>query len=332
MGRYARPFEGRGQGTTLVQFRQLRYFVAIVELGSISRAATVVHVAQPALSQQIADLEEQIGLSLLLRTPRGVRPTPAGKTFFREASSILHRMDQLPGLLSSATGEVEGTVRLGLVGTLAHVLVGITVEHFRATLPKIKLICSDGDSGSLGARVQAHALDLALVYEGELGPAHTRKPIFSQRLFLMGKDVAAMAKSSVLLDDLAKLPLVLPGKQGNRRQLIDRAFAARRLTPNIVAEADNLSSELSAVRAGVGNTILNLGELPEGGFESFAQPLPVEPALHMTCSLISCSNSALTPAAEAAQASLIGLVREFVKSTKRRGAQLINNTKRQERS
>jgi LysR family nitrogen assimilation transcriptional regulator len=141
-----------------VQFRQLRYFVAVVEAGSISRAAATVHVAQPALSQQIADLEERIGVQLLLRTPRGVKATSAGETLFREASLILHRMDKLPGMLKSAIGETQGTVRLGIVASLAGPLVGVIGEHFKSELPQVNLICSDGDTASLVARVQSHAL------------------------------------------------------------------------------------------------------------------------------------------------------------------------------
>ena len=80
-----------------MQFRQLRYFVKIVEAGSFSRAAATIHVAQPALSQQIAELEERLGLKLLQRSARGVTPTAAGEVLFREASSILHQLDQLPG-------------------------------------------------------------------------------------------------------------------------------------------------------------------------------------------------------------------------------------------
>jgi LysR family nitrogen assimilation transcriptional regulator len=307
----------------MLQYRQLRYFVAVVEAGSISRAAATVHVAQPALSQQIADLEDRVGVSLLLRTPRGVKPTPAGEAFFREASSILQRMSRLPNLLRETAGHVQGTVRLGLVASLAPVLVGLIVEHFRLELPEVNLVCSDGDSESLSARVQAHSIELALAFEDELITAHVRKPIFMQRLFLFGNDVAKISKPSVSLEEAAKLPLVLPGKQSNRRQIIDRAFAENKLTPNIIAEADSLASELSAVRAGVGNTILNIGEWPAGEFEAFAQPLPLEAALSMTCSVISSSDSSLTAAAEAVQTSLIEVVRGFVKRTKRRGARLM---------
>jgi LysR family transcriptional regulator, nitrogen assimilation regulatory protein len=78
-----------------MQLRHLRYFVKIVEAGSFSRAAAI-HVAQPALSQQIAELEEQLGGTILLRTPRAVRMTPAGEALYREASSILRQVVLLP--------------------------------------------------------------------------------------------------------------------------------------------------------------------------------------------------------------------------------------------
>jgi LysR family nitrogen assimilation transcriptional regulator len=306
----------------MLHYRQLRYFVAVVEAGSISRAAATVHVAQPALSQQIADLEERVGISLLLRTPRGVKPTPAGDAFYQEAAAILQRMGQLSGLLREATGQVQGTVRLGLVASLAPTLVGLVFEHFRSELPDVNLVCSDGNSEALSARVQAHAIDLALAFEDELVAAHVRKPVFMQRLFLIGNDVAKFSKPSVSLEEVSKLPLVLPSRPGNRRQIVDRAFSERKLIPNIVVETEDFASELSAVRAGIGNTIMNIGELP-AGFEGLPQPLPLEPAVSMTCSVISNSDSSLTTAAEAVQSSLIEVVRNFVKRTKRRGARLM---------
>lgn len=306
-----------------MQFRQLRYFVAVVAAGSISRAAGVVHVAQPALSQQIADLEDRIGKKLLLRTPRGVKPTPAGETLFREASLILHRMDQLPGMLKSAIGDTQGTVRLGIVGSLAGPLLGTIVDHFRQELPAVNLIFSDSDSGSLATSVHAHAVDLALVFEEELVSTHFRVPLFKQQLFLIGKDVANIRKPHVSLEEVASLPLVSSARQGIRRRLLDGAFAAKKLTPNFVAEAHNLSSELSAVRAGLGNTILNIGELPDG-FESFAVPVPIKPPLYMTGCLIYSNDAALSAATEAVRVSLIDVVKDFIRTSKRRGAKVIN--------
>ena len=89
-----------------------------------------------------------------------------------------------------------------------------------------------------------------------------------------------------------------------------------------MVETEDFASELSAVRAGIGSTIMNIGELPSG-FEDLPQPLPLEPAVSMTCSVISNSDSSLTTAAEAVRSSLIEVVRNFVKRTKRRGVRLM---------
>jgi len=84
-----------------MRFRQLRYFCKIVECGSFSRAAATIHVAQPALSQQIAELETQMGVELLQRSARGVRATRAGEVLYREALAILRQLDQIPSLVRS---------------------------------------------------------------------------------------------------------------------------------------------------------------------------------------------------------------------------------------
>lgn len=307
----------------MLQYRQLRYFVAVVEAGSISRAAGVVHVAQPALSQQIAELEDRIGTKLLLRTPRGVKPTSAGEVLFREAALILRKISQLPELLKTAGGEVQGTVRLGIVASLAGPMVGAIVEHFRKKLPLVKLICADGNSSALAQQVRAHAIDLALIFEDQLLSAHARVPLFAQQLFLIGKDAAEIEQPYVTLEELASIPLISPGGQSNRRQLIENAFAAKKLVPNIVAEADNLSSELSAVRAGVGNALLNVGELPDG-LELFADPVPIKPQLAMTGCVIYSNDAGLSGAAEAVRTSLIAVVKDFIRTTNRRGATVID--------
>jgi LysR family nitrogen assimilation transcriptional regulator len=87
-----------------MQYRQLYYFMKIVEAGSFSQAARTIHVAQPALSQHIAELEASLGVSLLQRSARGVRPTVAGEKLYEEASSILRKLESLPSIVRSSTG------------------------------------------------------------------------------------------------------------------------------------------------------------------------------------------------------------------------------------
>ncbi len=254
-----------------MQFRQLRYFVKIVEAGSFSRAASVVHIAQPALSQQVAELEERLGVALLQRSARGVRPTAAGDILYKEASAILHQLDQLPGVVRSSTGEAEGTVNLGFASSLAPALVGF-LDECRATFPKVVIRVSDGDSLSLESKIASASVDLAILYEDAFVTALARKPLFRQKLFLVSRQPIADQDKVVSLERVAALPLVLPGASNGRRALLERVFAEAKLTPNVVLEADSLISEMWSVRNEVGCTILPIGDISNFGPNAFAKP------------------------------------------------------------
>jgi len=307
-----------------MQFRHLRYFVKVVEAGSFSRAAAAIHVAQPALSQQVGELEERLGFLLLERSSRGVRPTAAGEVVFREGSEILRQLENLPGIVRSSSGEAEGTVSLGMATTLAGSLAGPTIEACRNALPKVTLRFSDHDSETLQAKVEAHTLDMAIVFEDEFAPIFSRRPLFRQRFFLIRNEPLPGCSGTVSLDQIATLPLVLPGHPNQRRNVIDRAFAAAGLTPNVVTETDAVPSELSAVRTGVGSSILNSGNFSHiyRGRE-FADPLLIEPPLFMTCSVISSSDFPLTHAGEAVKTVLVKFIEDHIGQRQRPGADLV---------
>jgi len=306
-----------------VHFRHLRYFVKIVEAGSFSRAAATIFVAQPALSQQIAELEEQLGVSLLKRSARGVRPTAAGEVLYREASAILRQVEQLPSIVRSSGGEAQGAVSLGMSSTLAATLAGAFIETCKSALPKIILKFAVSDSESIKSRIQSQALDIAVVFEDELVPIFSRKPLFRQRLYLVCHQPNDTRAASVSLNHIAKLPLILPGQPNVARVLIDRAFTAAGLTPNVVAEADVLSSILSAVRTGIGNTILPKGDLSDIVGNDFAPPLLVEPPLFLTASIISSGDFPLTHAGEAVRSVLSNFVESHLRQTHAPGAEWI---------
>jgi LysR family transcriptional regulator, nitrogen assimilation regulatory protein len=306
-----------------MQFRHLRYFVKVVEAGSFSRAAGAIHVAQPALSQQVGELEERLGFTLLERSSRGVRPTAAGETVFREASEILRQLEQLPGIVRSSSGEVEGVVNFGMTTAVAGAFAGPAVATCKKTLPKVMLKFSDADSDVLQDRIEAQLLDMALVFEDHFVPNFSRHPIFRQRFYLIGREPLAGCQSVVSLEQVAKLPLVLPPLPRHRRVVIDRAFAAAGLTPNIVAETDTGLSELSAVRSGIGSSIYHAGTFKNVYPGAFAEPLLIEPPMFLTCSLVSSSDFPLTHAGEAVKNVLIRFVEDQIAGNTRPGAELI---------
>jgi LysR family transcriptional regulator, nitrogen assimilation regulatory protein len=309
-----------------MQFRQLRYFVKIVDAGSFSRAASIVHVAQPALSQQVAELEERLGVMLLQRSARGVRPTAAGEVLYKEASAILHQLDQLPGMLRSGSGEPEGTVSLGFVSSLAPKLVGGILEECRTRLPKVTLRVSDGDSLGLESRIVANSVDIAILYEDEFATALTRKPLFRQKLYVISVEPLLDQTNIISLQRLAEIPLVLPGRTNGRRVLIERIFADATLKPKIALEADSLASEMWAVRNKVGCTILPVGDMSHFGPNAFAKPLLIEPPIHLTCSLVHSADFPLTNAGEAVRNFLLDFIERRVSQADMPGTDWIART------
>jgi LysR family nitrogen assimilation transcriptional regulator len=306
-----------------MQFRHLRYFVKIVEAGSFSRAAATIHVAQPALSQQIAELEEQLGVTLLQRSARGVRPTAAGEVLFREASSILRQMEQLPGIVRSSGGEAEGTVSLGMSSTLAATWAGPFIERCKAVLPKVKLKFAVADSETIKSRIQLHTLDMATVFEDELVPIFMRKPLFRQRLYMICLKKSAPREAAISLTGIGKLPLILPGAPNVTRVAVDRALAAAGVEPNVVAEADVFSSVLSAVQSGLGSTIMPKGDFSDVSAKGLASPVLIEPPIYLTCSVISSGDFPLTHAGEAVREIFAQFVEDRVMEARPPGAEWI---------
>ncbi|WP_313622168.1 LysR substrate-binding domain-containing protein [Achromobacter sp.] len=304
-----------------MQLRHLRYFVKIVEAGSFSRAAALIPVAQPALSQQIAALEEELGVVLLHRSARGARPTAAGAALYTEAASILSRMERIPQIVRSLGGDYHGVVRIGMSSTLASFLAGDLMEKCRAALPGISLRFSSDASGQLGARIRDSSLDLALVFEDEPTLGFARKPLFRQRLFVVGPRRAGRRPSTMRLEQLADMPLILPAHPNITRGMLDRLFSQAGIVPQVVAETDVFSGMLSAVQAGIGNTILPLGDFSGMPGRSMVWAMLIEPPVYLTATVIASSDVPLAPPAEAVRTLLGDFVMQQVQEKGLAGAE-----------
>ncbi len=120
-----------------MELRHLRYFVQIVDCQSLSGAARVLGVAQPALSQQIAQLEAQLGLTLLTRSVRGVRPTQSGEAFYKQAMSILRQFANIPAIIAASDEDEAGTVSIGLPASIASVIGDSLLARITERLPRV---------------------------------------------------------------------------------------------------------------------------------------------------------------------------------------------------
>jgi LysR family transcriptional regulator, nitrogen assimilation regulatory protein len=309
-----------------MQFRQLRYFVSIVEAGSFSRAASVVHIAQPALSQQIAEMEQRLGVSLLQRSARGVRPTAAGDILYREALVILKQLDRLPTIAKLDQLEPQGAVSLGVIHSLAAKLVGGILDECRKVLPKVSIRISDHDRIGLEGRVSSGSIDFAVLYEDEPLAALRRKPLFTQKMYLISRDPVPGCESTISLERIAQLPLVVPGPSSTRRMLIDRVFAAANLKPNIALEAESLSTAMWAVRSGSGCAIVSMGDMSQFGPDVFSKPLLVQPEISLVCLLVHSADFPLSPAAEAVQKLVVEFLERRIRQPDMPGTHWIAQT------
>ncbi len=246
-----------------MELRQLRYFVRVVELGSISRAAADLSLVQSALSQQITRLESELSTRLLQRSPQGVVPTEAGLAFFREAQLTLRHAEQ--AVRSAQQARLTGTVSVGLAPTTAAVLGLPLMRAMRERYPNVRLHMVESLSGHLSAMLNARQIDLAVLFDSRIQSSQTLRsarrwsllPLLEEDLFLITAQAHATPRRGgrMRLNQLGDEPLILPSGPHGLRSTLDAAFARARVTPNLVLEVDSLAMLMEAVSAGLGGTL-----------------------------------------------------------------------------
>ncbi|NLP65795.1 LysR substrate-binding domain-containing protein [Paraburkholderia sacchari] len=236
--------------------RQLRYFVNIVDYGSLGKAAEKLYVAQPSLSQQIAKLEDDLAVPLLVRSPQGVKPTAAGQALYRHARLVLHQMEQLRQEVREGVGAESGTVAIGLPTTMASVLAMPVFERVRERYPGIRLQFFESMSGYLNELLANGRLDLAILFRDTATPGISALPVLDEELYVLGEPGLPARARTCALAALADVPLVAPGVANGLRLLLERIFAREQVPLNIVADVDSLPMLLSVAQSGAACTIL----------------------------------------------------------------------------
>ncbi|MBA4490050.1 LysR family transcriptional regulator [Paracoccus sp. S1E-3] len=243
-----------------MDIRQLRNFVQIVELNSITAAADHLRIAQPALSRQVKALEEELSTVLLRRHGRGVMPTEEGLRLARRAKAILEEIDDLAGDLSGNPRSLSGTVTLGLPPTVAEILATHMIERTLTQFPDVKLRIVSGFSGHVQDWLLRGKIDLGVAYEGQKSPLIKAQPILLEQLFLIQPPTGAPGMDGVPIHAHAALqqPLILPNPEHGLRGRIDAIAHAEKIDLNVVLEIDILPTMLAFVERGLGSTILPL--------------------------------------------------------------------------
>lgn len=290
-----------------MDIRAMRYFVAIVDHGSLTRAAEVVCVAQPALSQQLAALEEEFGVPLVHRGAKGVRPTEAGKTLYRHMRNILRQVEIAGADVRVAGSEISGTVAMGLPTTAAAAFGMPLVRAVRQRYPQVRLQLFESMSGYISELLNQNRLDFAILFRDTPSRAVEPEPLASEPLSLIGTPPGRPARTATIaMKALDGIPLVLPSGSQGLREVVERSFAKAGIALNVVADLDSLPFLLGAAREGLACTILPASSL--GDADAGVARRLILPELRRTLSL--CWPRAL-PRSNAAEA-VAEVLREIV--------------------
>jgi DNA-binding transcriptional LysR family regulator len=240
-----------------VELRHLRYFLAVGDAGNLTKAAARLRVAQPALSRQIHDLEDEIGVALLRRSRRGVTLTAEGKLFLEEVRELLRRADESVERVRALARGQYGELHIGYIPIPTVEILPPALEAFRRAAPHVKLVLHDLPTDELIAELRNATLELAIMVQplGEqmAGIEFEILRSYPWCVALNASHPFARLKS-IALEKLATEPLVSLRRKGYSEyyRVLDRIFASVSVKPRFAVECDSESSLVVEVEAGHG--------------------------------------------------------------------------------
>ena len=244
-----------------MDLKQLEYFVRVAELGSFTRAAAALDVAQPALSRQVRQLEVELRQNLLIRNGRGAAPTEAGKLLLEHGRGILHQVERAREELGRVRGALAGRVAIGLPPSVAKVMAVPLIREFRQRMPDATLSISEGLSVGMHESLANGRLDIALLYNAAPAPDIELTPLLEEPLFLVQRHTGKAAPNArprpVPLREVAAVPLVIPSRPNAIRMLVETEMANLSCHPRVALEIDGVGAILDLVEDGAGSAVLS---------------------------------------------------------------------------
>ena len=240
-----------------MELHQLRYFCAVAESGSFSRAAEHSHVAQPSLSQQILKLEDELGARLFDRLGRSVRLTDVGQAFLPRARAVLRELEAAKGDVVERKDSVAGSLTVGVIPTIAPYYLPPKLSSFTRQFPQARVTVVEEITPVLLDRLRASTVDVAILALPIRGHEFDTFALLTERLFAaLPKKHALSGRRSLVLKDLRKEPFLLLRDGHCFRDTAVAACDRARLNPQIIFESGQFSSILSMVSTGMGVSIV----------------------------------------------------------------------------
>jgi LysR family transcriptional regulator, cyn operon transcriptional activator len=229
--------------------RHIRYLKAVADHGSFTRAAQALHVSQPALSQQVKELEAQVGAQLLDRSGRQIRPTDRGAIYLHHAGRALAELEEATRAVRDVEDLSIGSLRLGVTLSVAAYLLGPLMARFRARYPGVTLTVRVSPQEEIEPALRDDELDLGLGF-GDL-PADDIEAILlhsEQPSLIVSAEHPATRKASLTAAELAATPLALLDPTFSTRRRVEHYFRSHGLLPTVMVEANSIAALIEMVR------------------------------------------------------------------------------------
>ena len=249
-----------------MNLKQLEYFVHVAELGSFSKAAMVLDIAQPALSRQVRALETDLRETLLLRNGRGVVLTEAGRRLFEHGVAILQAVAHAREDMGASRDAAVGHVTVGVPPTIGRQLTLPLIDAFKRRLPGARLAIVEGLSAHIVEWITTGRVDVGLLYNPEAQPALEITPVLDEPLCLVAPAAGdALPRGPLPMPRLAGLPLVMPERSHVIRRLVETQAALLGLKLDIAWEVSSIAAIIDLVCAGYGHAVLTASAVAASG-------------------------------------------------------------------
>jgi LysR family transcriptional regulator, transcription activator of glutamate synthase operon len=281
--------------------RQLRYLVALADERHFTRAAAREHVAQPALSQQIRRLEQQVGLALVERTTRSVALTDAGELLVARARRVLNELDAAQAELEALKGVHIGHVTVGVLHTMGPVDVSLALAVFRKRHPGIELTVREHSSEELAEMVRDDEIDLGFLSVTERVESHglgLHQLVSEEIVLLVSREHRLARRRRVRMAELAGEEFISYREGSRLRELLESAGRAAGFQPRVTLESNESGRIRRLVARGLGVAILPRSDAQRPGAD-VAVAVLVQPALRRDITLAWREGRRLAPAADA---------------------------------
>lgn len=281
-----------------LNLRHLEAFVAIATAGNFTRAAGLLHISQPALTVQIRQLEENIGVKLLDRNTRTVKLTAIGEQLAPVIGRVLRDIEAVLRDASEMAAGTRGTVSVAALPSVCSTILPRIIAAFKKDQPGISVVLKDVVSQKVLSMVKTREVDFGVGSFTDSDPAIEVVPLFADRVkIVVPRDSPLARKRAIQLQQMLGLPLILMERDSSVRMLVDRAFESIGHYPTPAYEATYMSSAVGMVRAGLGVAFLPSSTLEMSELTGLTARSVAHPGLTRKIVAVRKAGSELSPAA-----------------------------------